>query len=226
MTTNFAKVDMSLLNKIRCAFTLGQGVLVNLPAPSGDEPPYQLFEQWFEAAKNCGIILPESMALSSVTAAGRPSCRVVLLKSYDERGFVFYTNYGSRKASELDANPFASLNFHWNILQRQVRIEGKVERVSPAESKAYFDSRGRGSRIGAWASHQSQVIPDRQYLLDRVAKFEKKFAGGEVPYPEFWGGYRLVPETIEFWQGKADRLHDRFVYQNNEGNWEVERLSP
>jgi pyridoxamine 5'-phosphate oxidase len=219
---------MSLLTKLRCALTLGQGVLVDLPVPSGKEPPYQLFGEWFNVAKQCGIILPESMALSSVTAQGRPSCRIVLLKEFDEQGFVFYTNYGSRKAKELDETQFASLTFHWNILQRQVRIEGRVEKVSQAESKAYFDSRGRGSRIGAWASHQSQPIQSRQDLENNVRYFEEKFAGGEVPYPEFWGGYRLVPETIEFWQGKADRLHDRFVYRlsGEEPTWDVERLSP
>ncbi|MFM2482505.1 pyridoxamine 5'-phosphate oxidase [Celerinatantimonas sp. YJH-8] len=219
---------MSLFSKLRCALTLGQGVLVNLPEPKGDEPPFQLFAQWFEAAKQCGIVLPESMLVASCTPEGRPSARVVLLKEFDESGFVFYTNYGSRKAAELDANPWASLTFHWNILQRQVRIEGRVERVSYEQSNAYFQSRGRGSRIGAWASHQSHPIANRSKLEAQVKEFTQKFEGQEIPCPEFWGGYRVIPHTIEFWQGKADRLHDRYVYHRNESDssWQIDRISP
>lgn len=219
---------MSVFRKIRCAFTMGQGVFNNLPQPTGEESPFELFSQWFEAAKDCGIILPESMHVATATPEGRPSGRVVLLKEFDEQGFVFYTNYGSRKASELDMNPLANLTFHWNILQRQIRIEGHVERVSYEQSDRYFQSRGRGSRIGAWASHQSHPIGSRQELAEQVHVFTQQFAGKDVPCPEFWGGYRVIPTVIEFWQGKADRLHDRFVFtrENPTDDWQVTRLCP
>ncbi|WP_026959704.1 MULTISPECIES: pyridoxamine 5'-phosphate oxidase [Aliagarivorans] len=217
---------MSLLSKIRCAFTLGQGVLLDMPEPTGNEDPYALFGQWFEDAKRSGIVLPESMNVATVGPDGRPSARMVLLKGFDERGFVFYTNYGSRKAEELEAHPLACLTFHWNILQRQVRIEGRVERVSHQESKEYFHSRGRGSQIGAWASHQSQVIADRESLERQVVQYTKEFENKEVPLPSFWGGYRVIPDNIEFWQGKADRLHDRFRYSFDAKGWMADRLSP
>ncbi len=217
---------MSLLSKIRCALTLGQGVLLSPPEPTGTEDPFELFEAWFKQAEQSGIVLPESMTVSSVGEDGRPSARVVLLKEHDENGFVFYTNYGSRKGQELDHHPLACLTFHWNILQRQVRIEGRVERVSHQQSENYFHSRGRGSQVGAWASHQSQVIANRQVLEQQVSAYKEKFASGEVPLPEFWGGYRVIPDCIEFWQGKADRLHDRFRYTSDAKGWKVDRLSP
>ncbi len=217
---------MSLISKIRCAFTLGQGLLIENKTLTTTNDPISFFKQWLSEAENSGIILPESMSLATCTAEGRPSSRVVLLKEADQKGFVFFTNYGSHKATELEANPYAALLFHWNMLQRQVRIEGRIERISHEESNAYFQSRGRGSRIGAWASHQSEELVDRQTLVERVKYFEQKFAGKEVPLPEFWGGYRVIPERIEFWQGKADRLHDRFVYQPSEGGWKVKRLNP
>ncbi|RKF18636.1 pyridoxamine 5'-phosphate oxidase [Alginatibacterium sediminis] len=221
---------MSIFQKIRCAITLGQGVLLELPEPTGQEDPFELFDTWLEAAKDSGIILPESMNISSVSSQGRPSSRMVLLKDFDTHGFVFFTNYQSRKAQDLEQNGFASLNFHWNILQRQVRIEGRVERVSVEESKAYFDSRAKGSRIGAWASHQSKVLANREELEAQFKYYQDKFAqvGNEIPYPEFWGGYRIVPDSIEFWQGKASRLHDRFRYHREQPQtaWQVERLSP
>ena len=144
----------------------------------------------------------------------------------DERGVVFFTNYGSRKASELEANPRAALCFHWAILERQVRVTGSVERISEDESYAYFSSRGRGSRLGAWASKQSQPLPDRKELEDRVRDATARFEGEDVPLPPFWGGYRIRPELIEFWQGKADRLHDRLVFTRDEGDWRTERLYP
>lgn len=217
---------MSLLSKIRCALTLGQGLLIENKTLKTTEDPIRFFKQWLTEAENTGIILPESMSLSTCNTQGRPSSRIVLLKEADQQGFVFFTNYGSRKANELEENPYASLLFHWNILQRQVRVEGRIERISTEESNTYFKTRGRGSRIGAWASFQSQELGDRETLVERVKYFEKKFAGKEVPLPEFWGGYRVIPENIEFWQGKADRLHDRFVYQKTDSNWKTTRLNP
>lgn len=217
---------MSLISKIRCAFTLGQGVLIENEALKKTEDPFAFFNGWLEQAEKNGIVLPESMSISTCSPEGRPSSRMVLLKEVDKKGFVFFTNYGSRKANELEANPYAALLFHWNILQRQVRIEGRIERISKEESNAYFQSRGRGSRIGAWASHQSEELDDRETLVQRVKHFEEKFAGKEVPLPDFWGGYRVIPEKIEFWQGKADRLHDRFVYQPVNNEWKMTRLNP
>jgi len=217
---------MSLLNKIRCAFTLGQGVLVDLPDLDPSVDPFEQFQNWFKSAQDCGIVLPESMTVSTVDENGYPSCRVVLLKELTKDGFVFFTNYDSRKGQELDHNPHIALTFHWNILQRQVRIQGVVEKISAADSNAYFQSRGRGSRIGAWASPQSAVIDSRKVLEQQVKKFTDKFANQEVPLPEFWGGYLVKPSSIEFWQGKADRLHDRFSYVKEGDNWRVDRLAP
>lgn len=217
---------MSLISKIRCAFTLGQGLLIENETLKTTHDPIAFFDKWLKEAEDAGIILPESMSLATCTPQGRPSSRIVLLKEVDPKGFVFFTNYASHKASELEENPYAALLFHWNMLQRQVRIEGRIERISSEESNAYFQTRGRGSRIGAWASHQSQELTDREELIERVKYFEKKFAGKEVPLPEFWGGYRVIPERIEFWQGKADRLHDRFIYQAEGNDWKVTRLNP
>ncbi|WP_413699308.1 pyridoxamine 5'-phosphate oxidase [Psychromonas sp. KJ10-10] len=217
---------MSFLNKIRCAFTLGQGLLIENRALQTTDDPIAFFKAWLREAENSGIILPESMSVSSCTLEGRPSSRMVLLKEVDQKGFVFFTNYNSRKAKELEANPFATLLFHWNMLQRQVRIEGRIERISEQESADYFHSRGRGSQIGAWASHQSDELDSRETLVERVKMFEQKFKGQEIPLPEFWGGYRVVPDRIEFWQGKADRLHDRFIYQPEQQSWKITRLNP
>ncbi|GLS90150.1 pyridoxine/pyridoxamine 5'-phosphate oxidase [Psychromonas marina] len=217
---------MSLLSKIRCAFTLGQGLLIENKALQETDDPIAFFKDWLKEAENSGIILPESMSVSSCTAEGRPSSRMVLLKEVDDKGFVFFTNYNSRKAGELEENPFAALLFHWNMLQRQVRIEGRIERISEQESADYFHSRGRGSQIGAWASHQSDLLESRDVLAERVKMFEEKFKGQQIPLPEFWGGYRVVPDRIEFWQGKADRLHDRFIYQPTKNGWDITRLNP
>lgn len=217
---------MSLLNKIRCAFTLGQGLLIDNKALQTTDDPIDFFKHWLTEAEKSGIILPESMSISTCTSEGRPSSRMVLLKEVDDKGFVFFTNYNSRKAHELEENPYAALLFHWNMLQRQVRIEGRIERISEQASADYFHSRGRGSQIGAWASHQSDLLEDRDILVERVKFFEDKFKGKTIPLPEFWGGYRVIPERIEFWQGKADRLHDRFIYQPNENSWDITRLNP
>ena len=217
---------MSLINKVKCALTLGQGLLIENKALVKADDPISFFKAWLKEAEESGIILPESMSLSTCTKEGRPSSRIVLLKEVDAEGFVFFTNYGSQKAGELEENPFAALLFHWNMLQRQVRIEGTVERISEKESEDYFHSRGRGSQIGAWASYQSQELESRAELQARVIHFENKFKNKPIPLPEFWGGYRVKAERIEFWQGKADRLHDRFIYQPNEKAWKITRLNP
>ncbi len=216
----------SLYTKVKCAITLGQGVLKELPELKESDDPTAFFNSWLKEAEQSGIILPEAMSVASVSEDGRPSSRMVLLKQADQQGFVFYTNYHSRKADELEQNPHVALLFHWNILQRQVRVEGRVERVTQEESEAYFHSRSRGSQIGAWASKQSQVASSRQTLTDKFKEFKQKFTGKEIPLPEFWGGYRVIPERIEFWQGKADRMHDRFVYQRQDQGWKVIRLNP
>jgi pyridoxamine 5'-phosphate oxidase len=166
------------------------------------------------------------MTLGTADASGRVSCRTVLLKAYDERGFVFFTNYGSRKARQIAENPQASLLFPWVALARQVEIAGRVEKISLAESLAYFMSRPFGSRLGAWVSDQSDVIPSRQILLAKFDELKRKFAHGEIPKPEGWGGYRIVPDSVEFWQGGHDRLHDRFFYSVEGGSWKISRLSP
>ncbi len=166
------------------------------------------------------------MTLATVAADGRPSARMVLLKGFDQRGFVFYTNYGSRKAGELNANAAAALVFWWPPLERQVRVEGRAERISREESEAYFRTRPLGSKLGAWASAQSEVIPGREVLEERLEQLMARYASDEVPLPPFWGGYRLLPETVEFWQHRENRLHDRLRYRRDGAAWVVERLSP
>ena len=217
---------MSLKSSIKTVVTLGKGVVRGIPEASADRDPIELFQEWFHEATESGLMLPESMALATATPEGTPSVRMVLLKGVDPRGFVFFTNYGSPKASELDANPNASVCFHWAILERQVRIAGTVERISQEESEAYFASRSRGSRIGAWASRQSESLPDRETLEARVKKYDQRYPGDAVPLPAFWGGYRLAPTRMEFWQGKADRLHERLVFKRGDDGWDAERLYP
>jgi pyridoxamine 5'-phosphate oxidase len=169
---------------------------------------------------------PNAMIVATATTDGRTSARTVLLKGYDERGFVFYTNYEGRKARELEANPMCALLFYWGELERQVRIEGRASRLSGEESDAYFLSRPRGSRIGAWASQQSRSVEDRSVLEERVRALEREYEGREIPRPPFWGGYRVEPEVIEFWQGRENRLHDRLVYRRDGEGWKIERLQP
>lgn len=190
--------------------------------------PLQQFAQWFEAAQAAGLPEPNAMTAATADAAGAPSARVVLLKSFDARGFVFFTNYESRKGRELAANPRACLVFYWQPLERQVRIDGTVERVSRAESEAYFRSRPAAAQVGAWVSHQSSVIASRAELERREAELAARFAGGPVPLPDFWGGYRVVPQAVEFWQGRPSRLHDRILYTRSADgtSWMRQRLSP
>lgn len=187
--------------------------------------PFDLFDRWFQQALGAQLAEPNAMTLATVNAQGRPSARIVLIKGVDARGFSFFTNYESRKGQELAANPYASLLFHWTELERQVRIEGRVERCAPEESDTYYRSRPVGSKLGAWASPQSRVISDRQMLESRVKEYEAQH-GQDPSRPPFWGGYRLVPDYFEFWQGRASRLHDRLVYKKVEGHWEICRLAP
>lgn len=217
---------MSLLRSLRLLATLGKGVVRGLPEASTDRDPINLFNEWFEAARDSGILMPEAMCLATATPDGTPSARMVLLKQADNDGFVFYTNYGSRKARELDANNRAALVFQWFPLQRQVRVEGRVYRISRQESAQYFHTRARGSRIGAWASRQSAALASRGELEQRFQACKQRFADAEVPLPEFWGGYRLRPERLEFWQGRADRLHDRLQFTRQGDQWSAVRLYP
>src|SRR5258706_5899614 len=187
--------------------------------------PLQQFQRWFEEALNAQLPEPNAMTLATATRDGRPSARIVLLKGADQRGFVFFTNYRSRKGREIEDNPQASLTFLWIELERQVRIEGRVEKVPRAESEQYFAGRPLPSRIGALASPQSEVLPERAWLEARFVEAQQRF-GDNVPCPEHWGGYRVVPEVVEFWQGRVSRLHDRLVYRREGDGWRVERLGP
>jgi pyridoxamine 5'-phosphate oxidase len=188
--------------------------------------PVEQFRRWFDEALAANLYEPNAMTLATATPDGRPSARVVLLKGFDERGFVFYTNYEGRKAKELEINPYCALVFYWGELERQVRIEGRASRVPDKESDAYFEGRPRGSQLGAWASEQSRPVRDRGALEDRLRELEAGYEGREVPRPPFWGGYRVEPETIEFWQGRENRLHDRLMYRRSDGLWRRERLQP
>ena len=188
--------------------------------------PFDLFTRWFDEAVAAAIPEPNAMTLATVDAAGRPTARIVLMKGVDARGVVFHTNYDSRKGRDLAGNPRAALLFFWVELERQVRIEGTAERVSPEDSDAYFAARPRGSQISAWASPQSAAVADRAWLEARVAGFEASFATGAVPRPPNWGGMRVVPDRFEFWQGRASRLHDRLAWSRQGDRWTIERLAP
>lgn len=193
-----------------------------------DRDPFQQFTIWYDEAVAAGLPEPEAMTLSTATLEGQPSARIVLLRGYDERGFCFFSNYSSQKGQELAANPYAAVTFHWVELERQVRISGRVEKVTEAESDAYFQSRPSQSRIGAWSSPQSNVISSRDALEDMFKKYQKQYLDETaIPRPEHWGGYRVIPERIEFWQGRPNRLHDRLRFiRIDQGPWTLQRLAP
>lgn len=191
-----------------------------------DRDPITQFQRWFDDAIAAKLPLPEAMTLATATPDGRPSARMVLLKQVDHDGFVFYTNYRSAKSRELDANPYAALVFYWPQLDRQVRVEGSVVRTSPEESREYFRTRPRESQIGAWASSQSDVISGRDVLEQRKNELEALYDDREVDCPEYWGGYRLTPERIEFWKSRIGRLHDRILYTRDRDGWSITRLAP
>jgi pyridoxamine 5'-phosphate oxidase len=218
---------MTLIEKLRCLFSFGQGVALKLPEFDNTTNPYDLFTQWFSDAQKAGILLHEGVSVSTCGDDGQPKSRMVLLKEYDKQGFVFYTNYGSDKSQQLSKNKKIALLFHWNVLQRQIRIEGEVELISAEQSAAYFNSRDRGSQIGAWASKQSQTQHEPNELKERVKYFEDKFKDQPVPVPEFWGGWRVKPQYFEFWQGRASRLHDRLCFDAQaDSQWHIFKRNP
>lgn len=211
----------SYINNLRHDFTKR-----TLDKSDVNADPILQFEKWFKEAVEAKVNEPNAMSISTVSDEGKPSSRIVLLRNFNEDGFVFYTNYNSRKGIEISKNPNAALLFFWPELERQVRIEGTLKKQSPEESNAYFDSRPRESKLGAWSSEQSQPIEDRQVLDKAYEANAKKFPGEVIPRPPFWGGYVLHPISIEFWQGRASRLHDRIRYTNEDQQWKLERLSP
>jgi pyridoxamine 5'-phosphate oxidase len=200
--------------------------LATLEERDVDPDPIRQFERWFADATAARVPEPNAMTLSTATRDGVPSARIVLLKGVDANGFAFFTDYRSRKGAELAENPLAALTFLWKEIERQVRITGSVSRVSAEESEAYFRTRPPGSRLGAWASHQSAVLASREELEARVQDMAGRFPDGDVPLPPHWGGFRVTPDEIEFWQGRPSRLHDRLLYRHGEHGWEISRLSP
>ena len=212
------RLDLASLRRTYALSSLDEGAV--------DADPIHQFERWFADAVTAEALEPNAMTLATASRDGVPSGRVVLLKGVDARGFVFFTDFRSRKGAELTENPLAALVFLWKEIERQVRVTGAVARVSDADAEAYFRSRPVGSRLGAWASHQSAVIADRAVLEDRLRDVTARFADGDVPLPSHWGGFRVVPDEVEFWQGRPDRLHDRLLYRRAEAGWTVARLSP
>lgn len=210
------------LSELRQSYTRGSFSEEDLAAT-----PFEQFETWFEQAMDSQLEEPNAMCLATVSKEGQPSTRIVLLKDFSQKGLTFYTNYESRKAEELNAMGRAAANFLWLPLQRQVNVTGQVVRVSKSESLKYFLSRPLGSQLGAWASPQSKVITSRSLLETKLDQMKRKFAEGKVPLPDHWGGYRIIPDTFEFWQGRPNRLHDRFIYRRgDEGSWTPERVAP
>ncbi len=198
-----------------------------LTEDSVDKNPFVQFTHWFEQAQNHQVLEPNAMSLCTVDAEGQPSVRTILLKYFDETGFVFFTNHGSKKAADLKVNPRIAVLFPWLYLQRQVRIAGHAEKVSFLEASKYFASRPRGSQLGAWVSDQSQVVGSRQILQQKFKQLEQRFLGKDVPMPKMWGGFRIVPHQFEFWQGGKNRIHDRLQYRlQTDGQWCIERLMP
>lgn len=190
------------------------------------QDPFIQFQHWFQEAQTAQIPEVNAMALATSSFQGRPSCRMVLLKKMHKQGFIFFTNLQSRKARDLATNPYACATFYWHELERQIILDGYIEPLSQEEAEAYFASRPRGSQLGSWASHQDQTLTSREELEKAYRHFEEKFAGGPIPIPLYWGGYRLMPDRFEFWQGRANRLHDRFRYLLIEGKWQIDRLAP
>lgn len=209
------------VSEIRKTYTMGA-----LNESDVSKDALEQFKDWLNVALESDLLEPTAMTLSTADKQGRPSARLVLLKGVDQHGFTFFTNYQSRKAKELLENPYAALTFYWDKLERQVRVEGKVKQVPPEESESYFKSRPHSSQIGAWASAQSTVIASRDVVEANVKALSEYYTEGNVPLPEFWGGYMLEPEVLEFWQGRPSRLHDRLRYTKEEKGWKIERLSP
>lgn len=209
------------LTQMRQNYTLAQ-----LDENTVHPDPLKQFEIWFEEARNSQIKEPNAMLLATCGETRIPSIRAVLLKIFDNKGFVFFTNYHSDKAKEISENPNVGLEFLWLDLERQIRISGKAEKISTAESLKYFLTRSRESRVGAWVSDQSRVISSRQAMMMQIEKMKSKFSSGEIPLPDFWGGYRVIPEKIEFWQGRENRLHDRILYTRSDNRWNISRLAP
>lgn len=188
--------------------------------------PFKQFEKWFNQAVAVDHLEPNAFTLATVGTDMKPSQRTVLLKMYDDKGFVFFSNYGSKKSVQIDQNPFVSAHFAWLGLERQVRIEGKIEKISKTASLKYFLSRPKGSQLGAWVSHQSKVVNARSVLESKFEQIRQRFSQGEIPFPDFWGGYIIIPTYFEFWQGGLNRLHDRFVYEFDGNDWNISRLEP
>lgn len=217
---------MSVFAFLRKGFTAGKGLLTGLPPDISERDPIVLFGEWFTEAQKSGILLADAMCLATCTRDARPSARMVLLKEIEDRAVVFYTNYESRKSEELTANPRAAAVIHWTALQRQVRIEGPVTPVDRDHSERYFQSRDRGSQIGAWASRQSHPLASRSELEEREREMRQRFRHRTIPLPDYWGGFRIQVQTIEFWQGRANRLHDRMRFEWDAGTWQTQRLYP